>query len=95
MTREEFIGKAADAICRSDGSDPEAIPLWATQEYVVMATAALEAVRAWESHEWISGVSGRGCEHYTSSNCRIAGRIKGAKYMADAWCRPCEAADVI
>lgn len=51
MTREELIGIAAEAILRYEGHSPEkAHPAYALLA-VQQATAALEAVGAWETRE--------------------------------------------
>jgi hypothetical protein len=60
MTREEFVARAADAILRYGGEDPEACPADATVEAVCMAEAAIEAVGAWQTYEALAGVPGIG-----------------------------------
>jgi hypothetical protein len=51
VTREEFIGRAADAILRYGGQDPETCPGEVTVEAVYMAQAALEAVEFFRLNE--------------------------------------------
>jgi hypothetical protein len=48
MTREEFIGIAADAVLRYGAQDPGSCPAEVTVEAIQMAEVALEAVGAWE-----------------------------------------------
>jgi hypothetical protein len=39
---------------------------------------------------------GTECENYTGSlTCVMAGRKRGARYSADAWCRPCIAREAL
>lgn len=63
MTREEFIGIAADAILRAHGHDPAgACPGFTRYQAVEDATAALEAVGAWGCREALKGLSER-CDY--------------------------------
>jgi hypothetical protein len=48
VTKEEFIGRAADALVRSDGHEPADVEPQAVIAYVEVASVALEAVGAWE-----------------------------------------------
>lgn len=58
MTREEFIGIAADAILRDQGLDPKDCPMVRTLAAVAHATAALEAVGAWDLLEELRNIAG-------------------------------------
>lgn len=59
MTREEFIGRAADAMMRSQGLEsPDLVEDEAIAGYVEMAEAALDAVGAWELLEALKTTAG-------------------------------------
>jgi hypothetical protein len=40
-------------------------------------------------------IAGPQCEHFTSGNCQINGRIKGAIDGADSWCKACIASEAL
>jgi hypothetical protein len=79
VTKEEFIGRAADALMRFAGIDPEGpVDADVVLLCVEQASAALEAVGAWDFYESAKRNQWRRSEVGMARVCRDCGRSETA-----------------
>jgi hypothetical protein len=70
VTKEEFIGRAADAILRARAFDPEKpLPGFVRDAAISWAYAALEAVGAWETRQALKDVLANASWNWQDKSC--------------------------